>query len=115
MQNKGRLIYTLASILATILGVQSATGAVSVTLNLAAPSVNSTASLNGNTVSLSAPAPTGGAVVTLTSNSDTAVVPASITVAEGAMTSAPFSITTLLIGVNVTVNVTAKYDNSSNS
>ncbi len=59
--------------------------------------LNSNAVLGGNsvtaTVTLSNPAPSGGATVTLTSNSPSALVPASVTVPAGA-TSATFTVNT---------------------
>ena len=61
------------------------------------------------TVTLSAPAPTGGVVVSLSSsNSPVATVPASITVASGS-TSATFNITTYPVSSSNSVTITASY------
>jgi subtilisin family serine protease len=65
----------------------------------------------GNTsvgkVTLNAAAPAGGKVVTLTSNKPDAVVPATVTVPEGA-TTAQFNITTTPVTANTSVTITAK-------
>jgi len=59
------------------------------------------------TVTLSGPAPTGGAFVSLTSsNAAAAQVPASIEVAAGA-TSATFAVTTSPVAANISVTITA--------
>lgn len=61
------------------------------------------------TITLDAPAPTGGVVVTLSSsNTAVATVPASVTVAAGA-TSQTFSVTTQAVAANTTVNISAAY------
>ena len=61
------------------------------------------------TVTLNAPAPAGGAVVTLTSsNTAVATVPASVTVAAGA-TSQTFSVTTQPVAASTSVNISAAY------
>ena len=65
------------------------------------------------TVKLSAPAPAGGAVVTLTSgNINAATVPASVTVAAGA-TTATFAITTKVVTAGKVATITATYDGLS--
>ena len=77
------------------------------TVNLGSASVAGGASLTGM-VTLSGPAPTGGAVVSLSSsNPSVASVPASVTVPEGA-TSATFPVTTSTVGAttNVTISTT---------
>jgi hypothetical protein len=84
---------------------------------LSAISVNPTsvvgpASSTG-TVTLTAAAPSGGAVVTLTSsNTAIAGVPASITIAAGA-NSATFNITTAAVTANISVTLTAAYSGVS--
>jgi hypothetical protein len=61
------------------------------------------------TVNLTAPAPAGGAVVTLSSsNTSAATVPASITVASGA-TSATFTVTAGTVNASTPVTLTASY------
>lgn len=60
------------------------------------------------TVTLTAAAPTGGAVVTLTSNNAAAGVPASVTVAAGA-TSATFDVSTSAVAANTSVTLSGSY------
>ena len=77
---------------------------------LTAVSVNPTA-VNGGTnatgtVTLGSPAPTGGIVVSLSSNSASATVPASVTVAAGAST-ATFTVTTAAVNTAATATITA--------
>ena len=65
------------------------------------------------TVTLSGPAPAGGAVVTLTSsNTAAAQVPASVTVAAGA-SSATFTATTSSVATTTAVTITASYNSVS--
>ena len=64
------------------------------------------------TVTLSAAAPTGGAVVTLGSSNAAAVVPASVTVAAG-QTTATFSVTTTAVTAVTSATITATYGSSS--
>jgi hypothetical protein len=65
------------------------------------------------TVTLSAAAPTAGAIVTLTSgNTNAATVPASVTVAAGA-TTATFAITTKAVTAGTVATITATYDGVS--
>ena len=62
------------------------------------------------TVTLDAPAPTGGAVVSLTSlNQAVATVPGSVTVPQGA-TSATFRVTTLAVTSSTQVTIQASYN-----
>lgn len=64
-------------------------------------------------VTLSGPAPTGGAVVTLTSNlPNIAQVPASVTVNQG-QTSANFTVTTSIVFAEYTATIKGSYNNSS--
>jgi hypothetical protein len=61
------------------------------------------------TVTLSSAAPSGGAVVSLTSsNTAAATVPASVTIAAGA-TSATFGITTSAVAASTSVTISATY------
>lgn len=65
------------------------------------------------TVTLSGPAPAGGAVITLSSsNTNVATVPASITVPAGA-TSATFTVSTRRVSASTSVVISAQYNNTS--
>lgn len=66
------------------------------------------------TVTLTAPASTGGAVVTLASNSAAAATPSTVTVPAGA-TSATFNITTSAVTSNTNATITATYAGTSAS
>ena len=102
---------TVATITATYDGISQAGGLVvnpllgSLTLN---PSVLIGGANNSTgTVTLSAAAPAGGAVVALTSsNTNAATVPASVTVAAGATTKT-FVVTTSAVAVPTQANITA--------
>jgi hypothetical protein len=82
------------------------------TLTLSASTVVGGVSLTG-TAALTAPAPTGGAAVTLSAN-DPLSVPATVTVPAGA-TSAVFTVTTRLVGGTISGTVTASYGGASSS
>jgi hypothetical protein len=79
---------------------------------LTAVSVNPTAVVGGNpstgTVTLSAAAPSGGALVSLSDNSTAVSVPASVTVAAGA-TSATFTATTTSVASSTSATISAAY------
>ena len=80
---------------------------------LASLSVNPSSVVGGSpstgTVTLSGPAPAGGAVVSLSSgNTSAATVPASVTVAGGA-TSATFAVTTSAVSGSTAVTISALY------
>jgi hypothetical protein len=99
------------TITATLSGTQT-TGTM--TVKSISPSVQMTPnpvtgghSVTG-TVTLTLPAPTGGAVVTLSSSSAVAVVPASVTVAPGA-TTATFSVTTQVVTGPASATITSAY------
>ena len=81
--------------------------------NLTAVSVNPTSVTGGNTstgtLTLNNPAPTGGAVVSLSSDSTSAVVPATATVAAGS-TSGTFTITTSGVSSVTTAHISATYN-----
>ena len=86
---------------------------------LSSLSLNPTSVTGGNsstgTVTLSGPAPTGGADVTLSSNDTTAAtVPSSVTVAAGA-TSVTFTISTSAVGSSTTVTISAAYGGATRS
>jgi len=107
---------TVATITATYDGVSKALGLVvnpllgSLTLN---PSVLTGGAGSTGTVTLTAAAPAGGTVVTLTSgNVNVATVPASVTVAAGA-TSATFAVTTKAVTGVTQVNITATCSGAS--
>jgi len=76
------------------------------------PSVTGGTSTSGK-VTLSAAAPSGGAVVTLSSNNITAAtVPASVTVAENT-TFATFTVTTNPVATNTLVTISATYNSAT--
>ena len=79
------------------------------TVALASVSVSPSSVIGGSgstgTVTLSAAAPSGGALVTLSDNSAAATVPASVTVAQGA-TSATFPVTTSGVAAQTAVTIT---------
>jgi trimeric autotransporter adhesin len=60
------------------------------------------------TVTLSGPAPSGGAAVDLSSSSSAATVPANVTVAYGA-SSTNFTVSTSAVTVSTPVNISALY------
>jgi len=87
---------------------------VSLSLN---PSSVVGAPLLGNstgTVTLSGPAPAGGAVVTLTDNSSACNRPSSVTIPAGA-TSASFTVTTTIVLIATQCTVTGTYQGTSRS
>ena len=91
----------------TLSGTGSSLG---VTVNLQGSSVLGGNALTTNTITLSSPAPTGGATISLTSSNPAAAsVPASVTVAAGATVSSPFTINTAEVPTNTSVTITASY------
>ena len=84
-------------------------------LKLSPTSVGGGNSTTGNYVTLSAPAPAGGAVVVLGSSSPAAIPPASVTVPAGATTSATFTINTTSVSVAVAPLISASFAGSSKS
>jgi uncharacterized protein (TIGR03437 family) len=80
-------------------------------LTLAASTVPAGGTVAG-TVTLSQAAPAGGAVLAFSTNSPSAVVPATVTVAAGA-TSATFTVYAPEVAVPATVTITATYPGSS--
>lgn len=96
----------------------------SATLTVKAPtlssnSLNPTSTRGGTgstgTVLLTGPAPSGGAVVTLTSsNISAATVPASVTVPANAIGTS-FSVTTLPVAINTSLSVSAFYNGTTRS
>ncbi len=95
------------SLTATLTVSPAATGVSLSALALNPTSVVGGASSTG-TVTLSAAAPSGGAVVSLSDNSAAATVPASVTVAAGA-TSASFTASTGAVAASTVVTVTATF------
>jgi hypothetical protein len=90
----------------------AATVVSSVTVNPAA--VTGATSATG-TVTLNAPAPSGGAVVSLSSsNTGAAQVPASVTVAANA-TTATFTVATNAVSTNTVVTIAATYGSTQNT
>ncbi len=83
---------------------------------LSSVAVNPTSVTGGNpstgTITLSGAAPTGGAMVTLSSNNTAATVPASVTVAAGS-TTATFPITTTAVAGNTAVTITGNYNSGT--
>jgi hypothetical protein len=93
----------------------SATGTVTVLLSptpvslILAPTTVQGGTASAGTVTLSGPAPTGGAAVTLgSSNTSVATVPATLTIPAGA-TSGTFPITTITQNATTTATITAAY------
>jgi hypothetical protein len=88
-------------------------------VSLSSLSLNPTSVMGGNsstgTVTLSGPAPAGGAQVTLSSsNTAAASVPSSVTVAAGA-TSASFTVSTSAVAASTTVTISASYRGATRS
>jgi hypothetical protein len=79
-----------------------------VSLTLAPTTVTGTNPSSG-TVTLSGPAPAGGAAVSLSSDNPAASVPASVTVPAGA-TSAPFTVTTSAVAASTTATISSTYN-----
>jgi hypothetical protein len=88
----------------------STTAALSA-LTVSPMSVTGGSSATG-TVTLTALAPTGGALVTISSSSAAATVPASVTIAAGA-TTATFSVSTTTVSTAAAANLTASYGGAS--
>lgn len=88
--------------------------AVSVSSVVVSPaSVVGGSSAASNLVTLNGPAPPGGALVMLTASDPAAAVPASVSILQGATSSAVFTITTAPVGVSTPVTITATYGGSS--
>ena len=86
--------------------------ASSLTLN--PTSVTGGAQSSTGTVTLSGPAPAGGAQVALSSSNGAASVPASVTVAAGS-TSATFTVSTSTVSTSTTVTISASFGGVSRS
>ena len=87
----------------------AASASVSLTsLVLSPASVTGASQSSAGTVTLSAPAPSGGAQVLLSSDNSAAQVPASVTVPAGS-TSATFTVTTSAVSASTSVTISASY------
>jgi uncharacterized protein (TIGR03437 family) len=93
------------------IAIQSSAAPQIQSLTLSNNSVSGGGTVQG-TITLSGPAPPGGAVVSLSANAAAALIPATITVPAGA-TSATFTITTQNVSQNQTVTLTASYAGAS--
>lgn len=87
------------------------------TITLSSLTLNPTSVVGGlqsstGTVTLSAPAPAGGATVALVSSNGAASVPSSVTVPAGA-TSATFTVNTSMVVVATSATISAAYNNST--
>lgn len=78
-----------------------------VDLTLSLPSVHGGGTSTG-TVTIKDPAPAGGVTITLTSSNPAVVVPASVTIPQGA-TSATFPIMAAVVTTSLNANITATY------
>ena len=100
-----------------ILEFELAPGSSTTAVSLSSLAVNPASVTGGNsstgTVTLSGPAPTGGAQIALSSNNTTAArVPASVTVAAGAI-SATFTVSTSVVSASTAVTISATYAGTS--
>ncbi len=103
-----QLVATLGeTMLFAALGVTQAQSTTLTSLTVSPTTVTGGASSTG-TVRLSAPAPAGGAVVTLSDNSAAASVPASVTVSAGAV-SRTFTVTTSAVSSQTAVTITGSF------
>ncbi|MBV9401988.1 MAG: hypothetical protein JO062_28700 [Bryobacterales bacterium] len=94
------------------IAVQNSTASVAVSsLTLSPSSVDGGGTVQG-TLTLSAPAPSGGVVVALSSSSGSATMPTTVTVPAGSV-AASFTIATAAVSSNQTATITASYAGSS--
>jgi trimeric autotransporter adhesin len=107
---------TAVTITSTYNGSTATAGLTIRPLTISTLAMNPTTVFGGNsstgTVTLNGPAPTGGAVVTLSDNSASSTTPANVTVAAGT-TSATFTVTTVVVAASTPVTVTATYNGST--
>jgi len=116
---------TTGTFTATIAGTSGTlTDATAITLTVTPPPLPTVSSLVLNptsviggtsstgTVTLSGPAPAGGAQVALSSNSGAASVPSSVTVPAGAI-SATFRVNTSIVLISTTATISASYNGTS--
>jgi hypothetical protein len=108
---------TVVTVSGTYNGTQSAVLTINppslLSLGLSPTSVVGGSSSSG-TVTLTGPAPAGGALVTLSDNSTSAQTPASVTVTAGA-TTATFAVTTASVNAATIVAVSATYNGTRNA
>jgi Domain of unknown function (DUF4082) len=104
-----------------ISGTYNATQTATLTINppvISALSLNPASGPGGisstGTVTLSSPAPAGGAAVTLSSDNGAATVAPSVAVAEGA-TTANFSVDTVAVGTATSVTITGTYNGTQSA
>jgi Subtilase family len=100
--------YGGATTTATLTVMPQASSPTLSSLTLNPTSVTGGAQTSTGTVTLSGPAPTGGAQVVLSSNNAAASVPTSVTVAAGA-TSATFTVTTSAVTASTPATISASY------
>jgi len=79
-------------------------------LTLSPTSLSGGAAATANKVTLNSPAPPGGIVVNLSSSDPSVTLPASVTVAAGATSSAVFTINTSAVAATLTVTISASYN-----
>ena len=109
-----QLVATLGdTMLFAALGVTQASSVTLSTLTLNPTTVAGGSSSTG-TVTLSAAAPTGGAVVNLSDNSAAATVPASVTVSAGT-TSRTFSVTTSVVASPTPITISGSFGGATRS
>ena len=110
VQTKSVTAQVVATVTATFNGASRTTTLTVNALVLQNLSVSSSTIIGGNgltaTVTLSAPAPTGGVSVVMSSNNAAVAVPATINVAAG-QTTATLDITTVAVANNTSVTLTA--------
>jgi len=87
-------------------------GPAEVSSNTLNPSTVVAGKPSTGTVTISAPAPTGGAVIILTADNSVATIPASITI-PGGSNSATFGVTTATVPGPTVVNIRASYNRTS--
>ena len=78
------------------------------------PSIVNGGSSSTGTVTLTSPAPSGGAVVTLSSNNGAAIVPASVTVGAGS-TTGTFTVNTSAVGATTSASISGSYNGSKSA
>jgi hypothetical protein len=108
---------TVATILASYDGVSPSASLTITPPTVSSLTLNPSSVVGGvqsstGTVTLSGPAPAGGAQVLLSSNNGAASVPSSVTVSAGS-TSASFTVNTSIVIVSTTATISASYNNTT--
>ena len=110
-----------ATTLATISGSYNGSKSATLTINspvLSTISLNPTSVTGGSsstgTVTLTRPAPAGGALVMLSSDDAAAVVPASVTVGAG-LTTGTFTVNTSAVGATTSASISGSYNGSKSA